>query len=323
MTPGEEEIMRIHEDRIYCSPDKIERTGGFWITSSSVRQGESCSRQTAPQQPIPTASDSDSELEELLRDTPEPGTPPVQYPGPGPSFSPGAARITEVAAYRTTGDLEAVVDKLQAWVEEQLPWLKDDLSSSETSNLRTPSPDIELEDLSESEEAAPGNIIPELHKGVFRFRDPEPVCTDEMDEAAVTAQEHPDQELQNEIFRCRELEQLTEERTVQEASKLDTIPGSEVERSQERENLHMYIQTRQRIEEQLQIDDLLWFTAVSASFWRPNTGVAGALEELRMLQVLIDGQRAAVLHAAKVWAAAEAQGTNSTDKTLNRCKLDQ
>ena len=79
----------------------------------------------------------------------------------------------------------------------------------------------------------------------------------------------------------------------------------------------MYIQTRQRIatiEEQLQTDDLLWFTAVSASFWRPHTGVAEALEELRMLQGLINGQRAAVLHAAEVWAAAETQETDSTDK---------
>ena len=66
----------------------------------------------------------------------------------------------------------------------------------------------------------------------------------------------------------------------------------------------MYIQTRRRIatiKEQLRIDDLLWFTAVPASFWRPHTGVAGAFEELRMLQGLqIGGQRAVVLHAAEV-----------------------
>ena len=55
----------------------------------------------------------------------------------------------------------------------------------------------------------------------------------------------------------------------------------------------------------------LWFTAVPARFWRAHTGVAGALEELRMLQGLqIGGQRAAVLHAAEVWAAA---GTQETD----------
>ena len=132
-------------------------------------QGESCSLQTAPQQPVTAASDSDSELEELLRDTLEPGTPPVQ------SLARGAARITGEAAYETTGDLEAVVDELQAWVEKQLPWLKDDISSSETSNPRTTGPDIELEDFSESEEAALEDIVPELHNGLFRFRDPEPV----------------------------------------------------------------------------------------------------------------------------------------------------
>ena len=67
------------------------------------------------------------------------------------------------------------MDELQAWVEEQLPWLKEDISSSETSNPRTPSPDIELGDLSESEEAAPKHLVPELQNEVFRFRDPEPI----------------------------------------------------------------------------------------------------------------------------------------------------
>ena len=99
-------------------------------------QGESCSLQTAPQQPVTAASDSDSELEELLRDTLEPGTPPVQSLVPGPLFTRGAARITGEAAYETTGDLEAVVDELQAWVEKQLPWLKDDISS------RPPTPEL-------------------------------------------------------------------------------------------------------------------------------------------------------------------------------------
>ena len=70
------------------------------------------------------------ELEELLRDTPEPSTPPVQSPTPGPHLTPGEARITEEAPYRTTGDLKAVVDELQAWDEEQLLLLKEDVSAS-------------------------------------------------------------------------------------------------------------------------------------------------------------------------------------------------
>ena len=45
MTSREEEIMRIHEDGIYCSPDMIEKSGGFWITSSSMKPGETCSLQ--------------------------------------------------------------------------------------------------------------------------------------------------------------------------------------------------------------------------------------------------------------------------------------
>ena len=63
--------------------------------------------------------------EERLRDTPEPSTPPVQSPPPpppGPPLTPRAARITE----------EAVVDVVG---EEQLPWLEEDVSSSETSKV--------------------------------------------------------------------------------------------------------------------------------------------------------------------------------------------
>ena len=128
----------------------IVKSGGFWITSSSMKPGESCSLQTAPQQPVAAASKSDLKLEELLRDTPEPSTPPVQSPAPGPLLTPGAAKITEEASYGKTEDMGAVVDELQAWVEEQLPWLKGDTSSSETSNPRTPSLDIELGKLSKS-----------------------------------------------------------------------------------------------------------------------------------------------------------------------------
>ena len=60
MTPGEEEIMGIYTDGIYCSPDMIKKSGGFWITSSSMKTGESCSRQSAMQPPITAASESDS-----------------------------------------------------------------------------------------------------------------------------------------------------------------------------------------------------------------------------------------------------------------------
>ena len=84
----------------------IEKSGGFWITSSSMKPGESCSLQTAPQPPIVAASDYDSELEECLRDTLELSTPSVQSlppSPPGPPLTPGAARITE----------EGVVDELQ------------------------------------------------------------------------------------------------------------------------------------------------------------------------------------------------------------------
>ena len=70
----------------------IEKPGGFWITSSIMKPGESCSLKITPQQPVVEASDSDSELEELLRNIPEPGTPLVQSPAPEPLLTPEAAR---------------------------------------------------------------------------------------------------------------------------------------------------------------------------------------------------------------------------------------
>ena len=48
-------------------------------------------------------------------------------------------------------DMEDVADELQAIAEELLPWLKDGIFSSESCTPRTPNPDIELENLSESE----------------------------------------------------------------------------------------------------------------------------------------------------------------------------
>ena len=50
--------------------------------------------------------------------------------------------------------MEVVVERQQAVIEGLLPWLKDYISSSEFSNPRTPSPDIELGDIFEFEEAA-------------------------------------------------------------------------------------------------------------------------------------------------------------------------
>ena len=91
-TPGEEEILRIYEDRIYCPPD--------------MRNQEVYDSQ------------------DLIWDL-----------GEAPALE----------------DMEDVVDELQAIVEELLPWLKDGIFSSESCTPRTPSPDIELENLSESE----------------------------------------------------------------------------------------------------------------------------------------------------------------------------
>ena len=60
----------------------IERPGGLQIKGSCIRDGGSCSLQAAPHHPVLEADYSDLELEELLRDTPEPGTHPGSSPGP-------------------------------------------------------------------------------------------------------------------------------------------------------------------------------------------------------------------------------------------------
>ena len=62
-----------------------------------------------------------------------------------------------------------------------------------------------------------------------------------------------------------------------------------------------YIWFRQRIatiEEQLRTHDLLWFVVLPADVFEPQAGVFGALEELKMLKGLVDGQRANILHRA-------------------------
>ena len=175
---------------------------------------------------------------------------------------------------------------------------------------RTPSPDIELGDLSESEGAAPENLSPELLDEVYRIRDPEPVQLNEIYEDEEASQGNPGRELLNESFLFRELEQLIDDYGIQKTAQHNT--EQEVGKSQELKDVWIayreYIQTKQRIltiEEQLQTKELLWFVVLPARFCEPQIIVTGALEELRMLQGLIDGQRAAVLHAAEVWAAAE------------------
>ena len=47
MTPGGEEIMRIYEDGIYRPPDMIEKPEGQQIRGFGIRDGRSCSLQTA------------------------------------------------------------------------------------------------------------------------------------------------------------------------------------------------------------------------------------------------------------------------------------
>ena len=57
--------------------------------------------------------------------------------------------VSTEAVNISSGDMEIYVDQLQSRVEGLLPWLKDDIFSSGSSNPRNPSPDIALEDILE------------------------------------------------------------------------------------------------------------------------------------------------------------------------------
>ena len=116
MTPGEKEIIGSYEDAIYRPPDMTEKSGSLQIKGFGFRPGRSCSLQTALHQPVVEAADSDLELEELLRDTLEPGTPQFCSPTLESPLTSGAARINPEAAKESAEDMEAVVDQLQAIV---------------------------------------------------------------------------------------------------------------------------------------------------------------------------------------------------------------
>ena len=82
--------------------------------------------------------------------------------------------------------------------------MKDDISPSESSNPRTPSPDIELDvnsslrkllnEIFEYEKAAQMNPEPEQPNEIFKFRDPKPEQLNKMFEVEEAARIDPEQE---------------------------------------------------------------------------------------------------------------------------------
>ena len=114
--------MRIYEDGIYRAPDLIERTGGFWITRRISPLLEFTV--IAPVDRI----DSDPELDELLRDSPD-----ILEP----SMIPSSPIFQEtIAQLRTaTSNTRIVTDTLQRNLEDRLPWLRDGSPQSESSEV--------------------------------------------------------------------------------------------------------------------------------------------------------------------------------------------
>ena len=122
MTPVEEEIMRIYEDGIYRTSDLTERTGGLWITG----------RISPLSEPTLFTSveivDSDPELDELLRDSPD-----ILEPSRIPSFPTFQETIAQLRT--ATSNTRIVTDTLQRNLEDRLPWLRDGSPQSESSEV--------------------------------------------------------------------------------------------------------------------------------------------------------------------------------------------
>ena len=146
-------------------------------------------------------------------------------------------------------------------------WLKESLS--EHSNPRTSSEDIELEDLSESKEAAQGDPTPELLNEVFDFSDPEPLQLDEMEEAV---QRHNGLEQLNEGFMVRDPEQLNEISGFREAAQTNPELEQLNEGLPEREALRIvYRKYTSRLDRELQqlrwSSELMTFSGLSYFHW--------------------------------------------------------
>ena len=84
--------------------------------------------------PRPWTQDSDPEIEDLLRCTPEPRYPPVCFPDR--TLTPGAARITVEAANEPAVNVEAVFERLQAVDNEHPPTLNSNLKKDDRGQLR-------------------------------------------------------------------------------------------------------------------------------------------------------------------------------------------
>ena len=122
MTPGEEEIMRIHEDGIYRTSDLTERTGGLWITG---RISPSSEPTLFPSVEI---VDSDPELDELLRDSSD-------IWETFPALSPLIFQETINQLRTTTSITRAMTDALHEVFEDSLPWLRDESPQHEPNEV--------------------------------------------------------------------------------------------------------------------------------------------------------------------------------------------
>ena len=158
VNPAEEKDDPDARDAALCQAALYSPIAGSTEVEDSLGQGEADPHRAVLLRPW--TPDSDPEIEDLLRDTTESCNSPVCSPTPERPLTPRAAKITVEAANKQVVNARAVVERL-------LPWLKDGISSSESSNTRTPSPDIELGDIFEFEEAAQIDLEPKQLNEIF------------------------------------------------------------------------------------------------------------------------------------------------------------
>ena len=144
--------------RYRISPDKPEIGSTAWFSEAAGRHIAALSR--------PYTKDLDPEIEALLvesepeDDSPEPPPAPFSPPAPKRPLTPLAAKIAEEAAKIAeekariaAGAADETTVNMGAAVDEIMLGLRDDLSFTVKSVPRPPSPDIELVEIEEPDEA--------------------------------------------------------------------------------------------------------------------------------------------------------------------------
>ena len=122
----------------------------------------------------------------------------------------------------------------------------------------------------------------DMLKEVFKFRDPELVQLNEIDEAEEAVQGHPGREQLNESFIFSDPEQLNDEFGFQGAAQTDTELEQFIESnsSLKKRSWRLHIGSISILDIGLQ----QWFVMVPLDFWKPQAWLPENLKELNILK---------------------------------------